>query len=233
MWTKSIEYVLAAIGLSGHLALLIVLIRRKPTARQPLFTVLIGFYLLRSAIFLLAHLITVGLWLYWLMIGIDPVLQFALFAAIVHAWRPFAFASTAARTFAVFGLLIAACISGIAAWYIGPSSHFSLFNLSIKAGIFVSVLWIEAGIGLLVTKEHSAKQLPKVTQIIVWGFAVYSVANVATEIGHMHYAAVRHAAPYFGLSYMRITVYLLCLLLWLTTFVEETKRAGTAVLHPG
>jgi len=224
MWIKSIDYILAGVGLGGHLALLTVLIRRRLTARLPLFTILIAFYLLRSGIFLLAHLTTVDPWLYWVLIGLDPVLQLILFAAIVHAWRPFALKSTTARGLAALGLIIAACLSGAVAWYVGPSSRFSPLNLSIKTDVFVSVLWIEAGIALWASGRRA--QLPRLTQKVVLGFAVYSAANVLTEIGHMHFAAAREASPYIGLTYARIAVYLLCLLLWFIASSQEARLAS-------
>jgi hypothetical protein len=227
MWIKILDYVLAGAAMTGHLVLLIVLIRRQLATRLPLFTILMAFYIVRSGVFLLAHLTAIGPRLSWVLIAFDPVLQLILFAAVIHAWRFFSFKSTAARTCAGFGLVIATCLSGAVAWYVGPSSHFSPHNLSIKAGIFVSILWIEAGLAQLALSEY---RLPRLTQKVIWGFAVYSAANVLTEIGHRHFSAVREASPYLGLSYARVAVYLFCLLLWFIAFLREPRCAIKAPL---
>ena len=227
MWIRSIDYFFAALGLGGQLALFAVLIRRKLGGRLPLFTILIVFYLLRSAIFLMERPTAVGAGPYWALIGLDPALQLLLYIVIVRAWWPFALRSRSLRVLAGFGLsAVAAGFSALAAWYIGPSSHFSPVNLSIKVGVFISLLWIEAGVVLLIPARGQTRQLPRLTQKVVWGFAIYSAANVVTEIGHTHFTALREALPYLGLSYMRVAVYLLCVFLWIMAFSQESKIAS-------
>jgi hypothetical protein len=222
MCIRVIDYVIAALGLGGHLALIAILIRRKLSARLPLFTILVAFYLLRSAIFLLGRVAPIGVWPYWALVGLDPVLQLMLYVAIMHAWQPFPLRSRTMRMLTGMALsAVAASFSGLAAWYIGPSSHFSLENLSIKAGVFVSVLWIEAAIALAISAGESDRRSPQLTRKVVWGFAIYSAANVLTDIGHVHFTALRETVPYLGLSYMRVAVYLLCLAVWIAAFSSE------------
>lgn len=230
MWIRSIDYVLAALGLGGQLALFAVLIRRKLATWLPLFTILTVFYLFRSAIFLMERPTAIGAGPYWALIGLDPALQLMLYVVIMRAWWPFALNAKTLRVLGGFGLsALAAGFSGLAAWYIGPSSHFSPVNLFIKAGVFISVLWIEAGVVLLISARGHARQLPRLTQKVVWGFAIYSAANVLTEIGHTHFTALREAVPYLGLSYMRVAVYLLCVFLWITAFSQEPRIASRPV----
>jgi len=229
MWRKIIDDALSMIGLCGHLALLFVLISRRLAMRMPLFTVLIGGYVLRSGIFFVTRWTMVSPWLYWVLIGFDPVLQFALLATIMRAWRPLAAKAIARRILASMSLLLAVGIAGIAAWYIGPSSHFSARNLSIKTSVFVSILWIEAGTTLLILGRRYMQQLPTLIVSVIGGFAIYSAANVLTEIGHLHFSMLRKAGPYIGLSYMCIVVYLFCLLLWFNAFWHEARTLERAV----
>jgi hypothetical protein len=227
MGTRTLNYILATLGLAGHVFLTTALIRRKLASRLPLFTTLVVFYLLRSGILLLADFRAMSAWLYWIMIALDPVLQCILFATIVDAWWPSARESNRVQTLAASGLVaLAAGWAGFAAWYVGPSSRFSSENLSIKAGVFVSVLWIEAGLALAASLAGLLRQLPRFTRTVLLGFAVYSAANVITEIGHMHFARVRATQPYLELSYIRIGAYLFCLGLWIAACSREPRIAA-------
>jgi hypothetical protein len=166
--------------------------------------------------------------LYWVLIGFDPVLQFALLATIMRAWRPLAAKSIARRILASMSLLLASGSAGIAAWYIGPSSRFSARNLSIKTSVFVSILWIEAGTVLVIVGKRYMQQSPTLIMSVIGGFAIYSAANVLTEIGHVHFSMLRKAGPYMGLSYTCIVVYLFCLLLWFKAFWHEARTIERA-----
>jgi hypothetical protein len=229
MLRKIIDDALSMIGLCGHLALLFVLISRRLATRMPLFTVLIGGYVLRSGIFLVSRGTMVNPWLYWVLIGFDPVLQFALLTTIMRGWRPLAAKPIARRIFVSMSLLLAAGIAVTAAWYIGPSSRFSARNLSIKTSVFVSILWIEAAAVLLILGKRYMQQVPTLIMSVVGGFAIYSAANVLTEIGHLHFSILRKAGPYMVLSYMCIVVYLFCLVLWFNAFRHEARTVERAV----
>jgi hypothetical protein len=230
MWIKNIDYLLAALALAGHLLLMAVLIRRRLGSRLLFFTALIAFYLLRSAVFLVVHSLPVATWIVWTLIGLDPVLQCLLYVAIVHSWRPCRIEPPRARILANCALLTAAVgFAGLVAWHTGPSSHFSPTNLSIKAGVFVSVLWIEAGIGQAALKGKLARQAPELAQKIVRGFAIYSFVNVVTEIGRSYLAAFRSEGPYLAFSYLRITAYLVCLAFWIIAFLREPRGPERAL----
>jgi hypothetical protein len=206
----------------------VVLIRRKLAVRLPLFTILTMFYLLRSAILFLASFREISARPYWALITLDPVLQCALFVTIIHAWWLPAVESKILRALAGFSLFATVpLVAGLAAWFIGPSSHFSPENLFIKAGVFVSVLWVEAEFGVVASSAGFLRSLPMFTQRVVRGFAIYSAANVITEISHKHVAALRAAPTYLGLSYMRVGVYLLCLALWITACYQEPRPTST------
>ncbi|HKD61626.1 MAG TPA: hypothetical protein VKB47_14280 [Terracidiphilus sp.] len=228
MEIRIVNYFLAVLGLAGHLFLNVVLIRRKLAVKLPLFTILTMFYLLRSAILFLASFGSISAWPYWTLITLDPVLQCVLFATIIHAWWPPALESKILRALADFSLFVTVpLVSGLAAWFIGPSSHFSPENLYIKAGVFVSVLWIEAEFGVIASSAGFLRPLPAFTQKVVRGFAIYSAADVITEIGHKNFAALRAAPTYLGLSYMRVGVYLLCLAVWITACYQEPRPNAT------
>ena len=218
---KTVNYLLAALGLGGHVFLATVLIRRRLAVRLPLFTMLVVFYLLRSGILLLANSKGIEPWSYWMLIAFDPAMQCVLYATIVYPWWASAFGSKNRRALIGLSLLfITVSVAGLAGWCIGPSSHFSAENLSIKAGVFVSVLWIEFSLAASI-----GGHVPRLTRTVVQGFAIYSAANVITEIGHRHFATLRSAQPYLGLSYMRVGVYLLSLSVWIIACSRDPQNA--------
>ena len=236
MWVRTIDYVLATAGLAGHAALLIILVRRRLATRLPLFFALIAFYFLRSAIFLAPHFGAGGLWFYWLLLSLDPALQLLVILAIAWGtWHalPQSRRNVPALAAAVFLFIVTA---GFTAWQIGPSSHFSAQTLTLKLSVFVSALWLLLAASLLAWLRNDRWESRRHALIVAFGFAAYSAANIVTEIGHMHFGYLRQAAPYMALTYLRLLVYLLCLLMWSILFAREetvaTPREQPTGPHP-
>ena len=105
MGLEALNYILATVGLAGHFYLATMLICRKLAVRLPFFTILVVFYLLRSGILLLVDFRTMNAWPYWIMIGLDPVLQCVLYATVVAACWPRARESNRGQTLAASGLV--------------------------------------------------------------------------------------------------------------------------------
>ena len=162
-----------------------VLVRRRLTVRLPLFTILIVFYLLRSGILLLANLKGMEPWPYWILIGLDPALQGVLYAAIVYAWWNPVFGSKKMAALPGLSLLLIAIgLAGLAAWYIGPSSHFSLENLSIKTGVLISVLWIETWLAMAASSGRNGTEFQ-------WQDQFYT-----TDLGYCLFVALSSVARF-------------------------------------
>ncbi len=225
MWVRTLDYVLAAAGLAGHAALLMILVRRRLATRLPMFFALIAFYLLRSAIFLAPRFGAGGLWLYWLLLFLDPGLQLLVIFSI--AWRTWHTLPQSRRNLPalVAAILLVIVIAGATAWQIGPSSHFSAQTLALKLAIFVSALWLLVAASLSAWLRNDRSENKRHALIVAVGFAAFSAVNIVTEIGHMHFGYLRQATPYMTLTYLRLLVYLLCLLLWSVFFASE----GTVV----
>jgi hypothetical protein len=228
MWVRAFDYAFATAGLAGHAALLIILVRRRLATRLPLFFALIAFYFLRSAIFLAPRFGARELSLYWLLLFLDPGLQLLVIVALARrTWQTLPRLKRHLPALAAAILLFLA-IAGITAWQIGPSSHFSPQTLTLKLSIFVSALWLLVTGALIFWLRNDSSENKRLTLIISLGFAAYSAVNIVVEIGHMHFGYLRQATPYMALTYLRLLVYLSCLLLWSIFFARE----GTAVARP-
>lgn len=220
-WVRVFDYAFATAGLAGHAALLIILIRRRLGTRLPLFFALIAFYLLRSIIFLGPRLGAGQLSLYWLLRFLDPGLQLLVIVALVwRTWQTLPRLKRHLPALAVAILLFLA-IAAVTAWQIGPSSHFSIQTLALKLTMFVSALWLLVTGALIFWLRDDSSENKRLTLIIACGFAAYSAVNIVTEVGHMHFGYLRQAMPYMALTYLRLLVYLACLLLWSIFFARQ------------
>ena len=213
MWIRIVDYVLAASGLVGHLALLMLLVRRHLLSRLPTFAILIAFYLLRSALLLVPHFTREWPASYWLLIYLDPGLQLLVIIAIglVASRIP---KSKFGPTGVAVAVLFFVVVSALVAWVIGSSSHYSAQNLSVRLSMFVSALWLQVAAGLVILLRKSDSETKRLSLGMALGFAAYSAANILTEIVHVHFVLLRQPALYTGLSYFRVMVYLCCLVGW-------------------
>lgn len=212
MWIRAVDYLLAGVGLAGHALVLLLLFRRGLFARLPFFGILIGFYALRTVI---SFFLTPGSEdLGWSLAAMDPVLQCGVFVSMVLAWG---FWSSRGHRIPALSILVGTlAFAALAAWYLGPSSHFSPRNLLLKAGIFVSVLWIEAALLTLISSRRMGGDFPgRVNRQIVFGFVVYSVVSLAADLGRYHLQAIGGMAWYLVLSYLPVAAYLVCLGVWI------------------
>jgi hypothetical protein len=227
MWIRWVDYFLAAAGLLGHITLLMVLVRRRLLSRLPVFAAVIVFYLVRSALLLTPHFAIVWPGCYWLLIYLDPVLQLLLIIVLV-AWCSSA-GSGFGRAAVVLAIPFCALVAALAALHLGTASYYSPHNLSIKLGMFVSVLWLQLGAAFFFWVRASDLRT-RLSSYIVLGFAVYSAANLAAELTRMHFAPLRQPALYTGLSYFSSGIYLCCLAGWSVLFSRESSQ-GSPSLH--
>ena len=218
MWIRTVDYVLAAAGMLGHLTLLTILVRRRLLARLPLFAMLIAFYLLRSALLLAGHFPAGWLRLYWVLIYLDPGLQLLLIVRLGFlAWR-----FGAARIPVAIPILM--ITSFTVAWYVGGSSHSSLQNLALKLSVFVSAMWLLLTPFLFLSLRKVDLYARRGPLAIALGFAAYSAANIATEIVHRHFALHPQPALFTGLSILRAVIYLACLAAWSILFLSDRSN---------
>ncbi len=223
VWIRTVDYVLAAAGMVGHLTLLTILVRRRLLARLPIFAILIAFYLLRSALLLTGHFPAGWLRLYWVLIYLDPGLQLLLILRLGFlAWR-----FGGARIAVAIPILI--ITSFMVAGYVGSSSHSSVQNLAIKLSVFVSAMWLLLTPFLFLPLRKVDLYTRRGPLAIALGFAAYSAANIATEIVHKHFALHPQPALFTGLSFFRAIVYLGCLAGWSVLFFKDRSNL-TAIL---
>jgi hypothetical protein len=220
VWIRTVDYVLAAGGMLGHLTLLTIFVRRRLLPRLPVFAILIAFYFFRSALLLAGHFPAGWLRYYWILIYLDPGLQLLLILSFCFlAWR-------FGRVRIAVGVPLLMLISLMVAWYAGPSSHSSLQNLALKLSMFVSAMWLLVTPCLFLLLSKVDLYTRRVPLGIALGFAAYSAANVATEIVHKHFALHPQPALFTGLSFVRAIIYLGCLAAWSILFLSDKSNVA-------
>jgi hypothetical protein len=196
-------------GLAGHLLLLGVLFARRRVARFPWFTLLIGFYLLRS-IGLAAMLRVSGhsaRGLTTLLVDIaDVLLQAAVLAELT--WIALRGLGSLRRLTLPLLLLASGVLLVLR---LAPTTHVSLRMALVLIHFLLSVLMVEWALLLgfllrplrLSWRSHVAG--------ISFGFGVYSLALLG---GGGYFTVGREMGDYVFFAFLRISVYLLVLLWW-------------------
>jgi hypothetical protein len=220
MWIRTVDYVLAAAGMLGHLTLLTIFVRRRLLARLPVFAILIAFYLLRSGLLLAGHFPAGWLRLYWVLIYLDPGLQLLLILSLGWVtWR-------LGQVRIALALPLLMILSFMVVWYVAPSSHSSPQNLAVKLSVFVSATWLLVTPCLFLLLREVDLYTQRVLLGTAFGFAAYSAANIVTEILHKHFALHPQPALFTGLSFFRAIIYLGCLAAWSVLFLSNKSNVA-------
>jgi hypothetical protein len=209
-----------AAGLLGHFVLLTVLFVRRRTVRFPWFTLLIIFYLVRSA-GLAATLHFSGHPAHQFAILIidvmDIVLQCALLAELTWiALRPLGGVRrlTLPLLLAVSGVLMVVRLA--------PHGHSTLRGILLLMHFLLSVLMVEWAIVLAFLLRPLRLSWRSHVAAITFGFAIYSAALLAAG---GYFTTGREMRDYVFFSFFRISVYLLILLFWSVTLWLAEPRA--------
>ena len=222
--------VIWATGLALQVALVWVLVGRGVARKLPCFTVLIGFYAVRSAaLFAVSgHLTRAALGtMYDGLSLIDLLLQAVVVVEMAAAfsrqrggWRGWDGGVLAGLA----GLAAAAGWAAGAVWQ--PRGRATLDRGQMAMAVLFVLLFAWAawkGVRGTVRRE-------------VEGFAVYSVVSGAAQVGRYRATLVRDAARYVGWSYALAGVYLLVVVFWLVTMrrraAGETRRIAEGGVEP-
>ncbi len=203
------NHIIWVAGLLGHLLLLGVLFARRRVSRFPWFTLLIGFYLLRS-IGLAATVRFSGHpppRLATLAIDVtDVALQCAVLAELIWiALRPLG----RMRRITLPLLVLASGV--LIVMRLAPTSHASLRLALVLTHFLLSVLMVEWAILLAFLLRPLQLSWRSHVAALSVGFGVYSLALLG---GGGYFTVGREMSDFVFFAFVRIGVYLLVLLWW-------------------
>ena len=182
-------------GFAGHIALLGVLFFRRRAAQFPLFTALILFNVLRTALlYVVLHhgSAKVYFYTYWSIGAVDDGLQFCiLYEIAAHVFRPLGYWARDLRTGMIWIGCASLTVSVGVTWLAAPPTRGWQQTLVMR--------W----------RTHVAR--------ISQGLGVYSMAQILIQGVHNTIGT----AGYLALSRTRMTLYLVCILYWMITLWSE------------
>ncbi len=237
MHLSSLDRLLWALALILHCVLLAVLFGRHRAARFPVFTSLIAFDVLRSAVlfFVLRRgSVTHYFYAYWTAALVDVALQFAIaWELATHVFRPLGFwAPDVRRGFAALlgvGLVIDAGLT----WLANPATSTLRSALVVRGDFFASVLLSEIFVAM--TALSVTLGLPWRTHVsrIAQGFGTFALFGILSDAALTWFGTSGNGAGATMVSHLKIEFYLLCLCYWIITLArgEPQPRKLPAQLH--
>jgi hypothetical protein len=241
MQNQGLQSSLWMAGLLGHILLLLVLVVRGRVSRFPFFTVLIAFYIARTAIPQMSFTHTLSptafLWFFWgFEIG-DIVLRAVVLGELLWiAFRP----TTIPGSRVIAWSAVAVALAGALAMAIGPShpqvqamlawSFFTKGNLTVA---FLSVLVLAM---LLFTRGTTGLSPRSQVFAIAGGLAFYAIVFLSLQA--IRFWGSGQASPHGGgehVSYLRYwmrssaaTAYLLVVYFWILRFWFDDRPTAPA-----
>ena len=229
MQLTALDSLLWALGFSGHLVLLLVLLMRHRATRFPLFTCFIAANVGRSLVlYVVLHYGSqhaYGL-SYWSLSIVDLGLQLTVIYEIAaYLFRPLGHFAPEVRRAAVGliagSLLIASGLSWLAppaaqTWQQAVVVRGSLFSTALMSELFVAMLGLTITIRLP-WKTHVAR--------IAQGLGVYSTMDILIEAGHSLFGLAYSLRVDTALTHIRIVAYLVCLSYWIITLYQDAPES--------
>jgi hypothetical protein len=226
------NHIIWVAGLLGHIVLLFVLFSRRRAAVFPWFTLLIGFYLLRS-IGLAATSHFTGHPVHRLATQVIDLTDMCLQAAVLAELMWAALRPLNAGRQAMLSLLIMA--SGmLIVIRVAPPMHVWQRMALVLIHFLLSVLMLEWAILLLFLLRPLRLSWRSHVAALSFGFGAYSLALLG---GGGYFTVGRQMSDFVFFAFMRIGVYLLVLLWWIvclwlpernTLLAREGSASGRA-----
>ena len=221
MQPKGLDLFLWISGFAGHIALLGVLISKRRAAQFPLFTALVLFNVLRTALLyavLLHGSPKVYFYTYWSIGAFDDALQFCILYEIASkVFRPLGYWARDVRAAIVWIGCASLTVSVGLTWLATPPTRGWQQTLVLRGEFFTAALISELFVGMMALSVTVG--LPWRTHVarISQGLGVYSMAQILIQGAHNVFGV----AGYLALSRTRIVLYQACVVYWMVTLWRE------------
>lgn len=218
-----------AAGFAAHVVLLLVLLVRQRARTFPLFASLISLNVVRTMVLLFIEIYSsrrIYFYTYWSLAVIDVGLQLGvIYEMASRVFRPGGRWAVDVRR-GMFGWIAASFIVALAFASL-PEPPVKIWEqvVMIRGNLFSDALLSEFFVGMVVLSAQSG--LPWNTHVarITQGLGMYSLATIAIGIGRAYFGLEAGTSVYDGLTRVRMTIYLACVIYWIITLWRQAPPA--------
>lgn len=227
MKVSLLDNVLWAASFAGTLILFFVLLFRKRWRQFPVFTTLIGYYVVENIAGFLVIRYDPALYptVYWITFAFDFLLQIALIVEVARVvLRPTGTWLQDARTNFIISGIVGALIAASLTIAVHPSAPKTIDAWGIRAYLFTSLIFCE----LFLVTMFSAQKLGLVWKNHVMrlglGLTAWALISAMVDVAHSYYGTA-HLQDFKTLEHIRTLAYIGAVIYWTVAFwLPEPKR---------
>jgi len=220
MKASLLDNALWAASFAGNLILFFILLYRRRWQQFPVFTTLIGYYVLENIVAFLVYRYDRNIYatVYWITFALDFLLQIALIFEVARiVLRPTGTLLQDKRVGFFIAGLAGALIAAALTFAVHPSVPKSILAWGIRAYLFTSLLFCE----LFLATMFAAQRLGLVWRNNVMGLGqgltAWALVSAMVDVAHSYYGAV-HPHDFMTLEHIRTFAYISAVVYWAITF---------------
>jgi len=228
MQTSHVDNMLWAAGFTGNLLLLFVLIFRGRWRQFPVFTTLIGYYVVEAIfLFFVFRLGTNGQYkmAYWTTFTIDALLQIALIFEIARVvLRPTGtWVRDARSSFLIWGT-VGAVVGLLLTYVVKPTSEPGFGAWGVRTFLFTSLLFCELFLAMMFVAQRLGLVWRNHVMGLGQGLTAWALISAGVDAAHS-YVGSAYIHDFTQLEHVRSLAYLGAAVYWMVTFwVQEPER---------
>ena len=223
-----IEHCFWGAGFLGHLLLLHVLVKHARVREFPFFTLFVVTNLARTMV--LYPIRQYGsraayFYVYWGWALFDITMQLLCTSELaVKVFRPRTKWAAGLGRPALEWTAASVTVATLTTILARPDVRLPIQRIVMRFDLFTGLLVCMLVVGLIVLSSQRGLPLRTHVATIAVGLAVYALAGVVIDSGRTYFGVQRGTEMYTNLSYLRMGIYLICLVYWIVGFSRNPKQ---------
>jgi hypothetical protein len=222
-----LDNALWAASFTGNLILFVVLLIRRRWLQFPVFTALIGYYVLENMVVYLVYLYDPNVYtkVYWVTFALDFLLQIALIVEVARVvLRPTGTWLRDARTSFLISGTIGALIAAGLTIAVHPSTPKTIDAWGIRAYLFTSLIFCELFLAMMLAAQRLGLGWRNHVMGLGQGLTSWALVSAMVDVAHSYYG-VSHPHDFRTLEHIRIFAYIGAVIYWTAIFwLPEPQR---------
>jgi hypothetical protein len=227
MKASLLDNALWAASFAGNLLLFFVLLFRRRWLQFPVFTTLIGYYVVENIVVFLVYRYDTQLYatVYWITFAIDFLLQIALIFEVARVvLQPTGTLVRDKRVGFLIAGLVGALIAAGLTFAVHPSVPKSIFSWGIRAYLFTSLIFCELFLVTMLAAQRLGLVWRNHVMGLGQGLTAWALVSAIVDVAHSYYGAT-HQHDFMTLEHIRTFSYISAVIYWTITFwLPEPER---------